>query len=588
MRSILFPKFSPPGPLGRAAILALALLGAGCAPRRPDIEVVLTGVTVVTLDSVQPAGTALAIGSGRIVAVGNADSVLGWKAGLARIVELPGAVIAPALADHHIHLFNVGLTLLNGALHEQLLLDVSGARSIQEIANRVKARADSTPPGTWIVGAGWSQAAWGSAALPTGAELTAAAPNHPVYLVRIDGHAGWANAKALELAGIGKTTPDPEGGRIVRAAKGEPTGILLERANDAVAARVPPPSDEDVMAAWRIAADSMVARGVTDVDDAGPLAFPGIVAPDGDLARAYTLLRRADSTAPLPLRIRLMVPAPSRLADSLLAAGAATWVLSPRIRISHLKLFADGALGSRGAALTHPYADDTTTRGVPRMTADSIAALATRALDRGLDVATHAIGDEAVRRTLDAYERILAGRPTLDRRRLRIEHFSYAREEDFARAVRLGVTLSVQSDFNALPDEKPGLGGARVGELNEPRVYAWDRLYRAGAPLLEGSDYFGRPAGWAAPFLATLTRRYAVGASRPDREARLLAWRLNADHPAGGGALRAGAPADFVILGGNPFTSARSAIESIRIHAVFQGGRAVVADSGVRRALARP
>jgi len=154
--------------------------------------------------------------------------------------------------------------------------------------------------------------------------------------------------------------------------------------------------------------------------------------------------------------------------------------------------------------------------------------------------------------------------------------------------VRLGVVLSVQSDFNALPDEKADLGTARVGEANATRVYAWDRLRRAGATLLEGSDYFGRPGAAMAPFLATLTRRYAAGSSLPDHEARVLAWRLNSARAGTDGALRSGAPADFLILGGNPFTSPRSAIESIRIHATFHDGRPVMADSGLRRALARP
>lgn len=591
MRLIFASMPSPAGRVGLAA--ALVALLAGCAPRRPDIETVLTGVTVVTLDSTQPGGTALAVGGGRIIAVGNADSVLGWKAGLAPLADLGGAIIAPAFVDHHIHLYNVGLALLNSALKEQVFLDLSGARSIQEIANRVKARADSSPAGTWITGAGWSQGSWGTQALPTLAEISAAAPNHPVFLARADGHAGWVNARALALAGISKTTRDPEGGTIGHLAKGDPSGILLERANDVMMALLPPTSDDDVMAAYRIAADTMAARGVVEVDDAGPLPSPGVVALDADLGRYLALLRRADSTAPFPIRINLMVPAPSRLADSLLAGGDAAFILSPRIRVTHLKLFADGALGSRGAALTHRYADDSTTRGVARMTADTIAALARRALDRGLGVATHAIGDEAVRRTLDAYERILAEQPALDRHRLRIEHFSYARDEDFARAVRLGVVLSVQSDFNAAPDERPGLGGMRVGEPNEARVYAWDRLYRAGAVLVEGSDYFTEPGPAMAPFLATLARKYAAGSSRPDAIGRQLAWRLNALRvpPTGvghDGVLRAGGPADFMVLDRNPFSGPRTAIERIRVRATFHDGQAVIADSSIRRALARP
>ena len=591
MASILSSKPAWAGRPGRA--VALAALLAGCAPRRPDIEIVFTGATVVTLDSATPSGIALAIGRGRIIGVGNADSVLAWKAGFARAVDLGGVVIAPAFVDHHVHLLNVGLTLLNRALREQFFLDLSGARSIREIAIRVKARADSLPTGTWVLGAGWNQADWGTQALPTLTEISAAAPNHPVFLARSDGHAGWVNARALALAGISKATADPAGGRIGRLSNGNPSGILLERANELVIGQVPQPGDDDVMAAYRVGADSLAARGVVEVDDAGPLAFPGVVALDGDLGRYLALLRRADSMAPVPIRINLMVPAPSRLADSLLAAGEPAFRVSPRIRVTHLKLFADGALGSRGAALTHPYADDSATTGVARMTVDTLAALARRALDRGLGVATHAIGDEAIRRTIDAYERILTERPTLDRHRLRIEHFSYAREEDFARAVRLGIVLSVQSDFNAGLEERASFGGMRVGEANEARVYAWDRLFRAGAIMVEGTDYLSKPGSALAPFVATLTRKYAVGASRPDGDGRILAWRQNAVRvpptgPGRDGTLTPGAPADLIVLDRNPFVGPRGAIDSIRIRAVFHDGRPVVADSALRRALARP
>ena len=162
------------------------------------------------------------------------------------------------------------------------------------------------------------------------------------------------------------------------------------------------------------------------------------------------------------------------------------------------------------------------------MTTDEIVTLARRALDAGLGVATHAIGDEAVKRVLDAYEEVIRSRPGLDAARLRIEHFSYAREEDFARAVRLGVVLSIQTNFNALPGDDPPFGAARVGAANEPRVYAWNRLWREGARLAEGSDYFARPLEPLAGFHAALTRRYAVGAERPDGEGRILAYRMQA------------------------------------------------------------
>jgi predicted amidohydrolase YtcJ len=227
------------------------------------------------------------------------------------------------------------------------------------------------------------------------------------------------------------------------------------------------------------------------------------------------------------------------------------------------------------------------------MTVDEIHALAARALDAGLGVATHAIGDLAVTRTLDAYQRLLTDRPDLDPKRLRIEHFSYAREADFARAVSLGIVLSIQSNFNALPDEEPTFGAMRVGAKADARVYAWDRLERMGAPLAEGSDYFTRPGDAMANFTAALTRKGSVGASRPDSLGRLVAWRANsiwftAEGPADDPTLRAGAGANLVILNSDPFSVPRDSLASIRVLATLRAGVPVFVDGSIASLLGPP
>lgn len=536
----------------------------------------------MTLDGGQAAASSLVIREGRIAAIGDGVET---GAPRARVLHLNDAVVLPALVDHHVHLFNVGLALLNQREGERFLLDLGAATSLEEIAARVRARAATLPAGSWITGAWWSQAAWGTQAMPSHQVLSAAAPDHPVYLARTDGHAGWLNAQAMALAGIEATSPEPYGGAISRDPSGAPTGILLERANELVAPLVPPLSDDDVMAAFRAGAEALAERGVVEIYDAGVLPVPGVVALNADFGRYLTLLQRADSAAALPLRINLMIPAPSPLADSLTATTDSARVLSPRIRITHLKLFADGALGSRGAALTHPYADDPHTHGVPRMTTEEITALSLRAVDAGLGVAIHAIGDEAVKRALDACERVLQARSGLDPGRLRIEHFSYAREEDFGRAVRLGLVLSIQSNFNSPAGEVPTFGGMRVGMANDPRVYAWDRLERMGARLAEGSDYFTRPGPALAGFIAGLTLHNAVGDGRPDPDARLLAWRMQATRvaPEGGAvpaAIQVGGAADLVILSGNPLAVPRSELAELRVLATISAGRVVYSAEG--------
>jgi len=557
---------------GRVLLAGVAIGSAGCGSRQPVPDLILTNARVITLDSTRPAATVIAIGGGTILGV--ADSVdPAWLASKPEMIDLLGAVVAPAFTDHHVHLFNVGMALLNRRDGGRLAIDLSAVRSLREIDSLIRARAAVQARGTWILGTGWSQAGWGTQALPTAELLTHAAPDHPVFLARTDGHAGWLNAAALAAGPITRATTDPEGGAIVKLPSGEPSGVLLERANELLTARLPAPADSDVVTAFRMAAEALAARGVAEAYDAGPLLYPGVVALNLDLGRYLALLLRADSITPLPLRINLMIPAPSRLADSLLGARQLVARLSPRIRITHLKLFGDGALGSRGAALSHPYADDTATTGVARMTTDQIADLGRRALDRGLGVATHAIGDLAVRRTLDAYETLLHERPKLIPGRLRIEHFSYAHEQDFVRAVRLGVLLSIQSNFNSLPDENPSFGGARLGAANEARVYNWARLLDMGANLAEGSDYFAVPGAPLAGVAATLSRKYAVGQALPDSLARLLAYRINAlrFEPAGArvdGRIVVGAPADLVAWSANPFSVPRSELEQLTVKLV--------------------
>jgi predicted amidohydrolase YtcJ len=563
---------------GLVVVLALPFACGPAASRRQDGATLFLGEAVLTFDSVPASPRAILVRDGRIVAIGDSMLAGDRRARGARTVSLPGAYFAPALVDHHVHLFNVGVTLLNDRDGERLFVDLSSAKSLGEAWEKVRERAGASAPGAWVLGAGWNHAAWGMRAMPGRDTLDVAAPVNPAYLGRSDGHAGWANSRALSVAGIDARTPDPPGGAIGRRADGSPSGLLLERANEAVVVQVPGVADSDVVAAFRLAAEALAARGVTRVYDAGVLPMPGLVALNAPLGRYLALLRRTDSIAPLPIQVNLLIPAPSALADSLLAAPARAWEVSPRVRITHLKLFADGALGSRGAALTHPYADDPATRGVPRMTVDEIATLAGRAVDAGLGVATHAIGDVAVARVLDAYERVLATHPGLAPRRLRIEHFSYASEGDFERAVRMGVVLSMQSNFNSGPADDPPFGAVRVGAANEPRVYAWSRLVGLGALLADGSDYFTRPSAALASYEAALVRRYAAAGEVPDSLRRAFAYRLQSRwfNPAGAAGeptLVVGGPADFVVWSDNPLAVPLAALDSVKALMTVSAGR---------------
>ena len=470
-----------------------------------------------------------------------------------------------AFVDHHVHAFNVGWWLLQAERKDPAYVSAGGAKSEAEVVARAAAAAKASSaatansatkaaPGGWVTGFGWSQDAWGTPVLPTSAALSAAVPVVPVAMARTDGHALWVNDAALTRAGL-KT-----GGR----------GVLLERAAEPVLALVPAPSDDDIIAAWRLGAEALAERGVLRAYDAGVLALPGIAALNTDFARYVRLLATADSTRPLPMQLFLMIPAPSPYAEEVLAMKPAARQLSPNVRITHLKLFADGALGSRGAALTHPYADDPHTSGVLRMRASEIAEWSRRAIDAGMDVATHAIGDAAVHEVLDAYEAVLRARPDVEPTRLRIEHFSYASDADMMRAVRLGVALSVQSNFNTLAGVSPTFAEQRVGAAGAPRVYAWDRLSQMGAVLVEGSDYFGEPGAPLLGMYDGLVGINAIGERGDSPEVRRSCcgstrrgWRPGVCCSRRW--IRPRPRVEFVLLSGDPLTVPAESLRTIRV-----------------------
>lgn len=569
-------------------IVAIVACGRSSGERA---TVLLVNGTVLTGERTgTPRAVSVAVLGERIAALGDSGALHRWIGPETEIVDLGGHVLAPAFVDHHVHLLNMGFALLNAREGERLFLDLSSITSLEELVTRIRERVRGVPRGSWILGAGWNQAAWGTETLPTHEFLSRAAPHHPVFLTRTDGHAGWVNTTAMRMVGIDERSTDPAGGAILRFESGQPTGVLLERANEAVLVHIPPPSDEDVTRAFRLATAAMAARGVSEVFDAGFLAVPSVVALNVDFRRYLTLLANADLEQPLGVAVNLMVPAPSDLAEALTSSPDVQRASSPRVRITHLKLFADGALGSRGAALTHPYGDDPTVTGVPRMTEAEIEMWARRALGVGLDVATHAIGDEAVRRTLDAYERLLTDDPHLDPRRLRIEHFSYAREADFERVVRLGIVISMQSNFNSLPGDIPSFGERRVGAAGATRVYAWRTLGEMGGRLAEGSDYFTMPGAPLLGFHAALTRQNALGAWGSGAAGRERAFRLmTMRYPAGGGdprpaVIRAGSRADLQVLSANPLTVLEDSLLEVRVLATFLAGKRVY-DAGVLRTL---
>jgi predicted amidohydrolase YtcJ len=550
---------------------------------RPAASHLFHAGEIVTLDPATTSPEALAIRGGRILAIGDLSALEEMCDAETRRIDLAGATLIPSFRDHHLHLVNVGMSLHNTASRERLFLDLRGAASAQEIADRVSERAARTTAGEWIIGKGWNQHDWGTSALPTHHVLTEAAPDNPVFLGRVDAHCAWVNKLALELAGISSSSPEIYGGAILRTGDGAPTGVVLERAAEPLLERIPPFSDEDITMAFRLATERLAKNGVTEVYDAGFLLAAAIVSLGCDFGRYLDLLRRLDEADPLPVRVNLMVPAPSPFVDELTSNPAAHATISPRLRVTHVKLYADGGFGSRGAALSHPFDDDPSARGVLRMSLDEIVFQTRRAIGAGLDIATHAIGDEAVHQVLDAYEQVLGEIPGTEPRRFRIEHFGYASEADIRRAAELGILLVTQPNFIIPDDAGVTMEQHRLGAESCKRVYPWRTLSELGSPLAGSSDYFNEPGPTLWDFYSATTRKspdgYPEAGWQPqERLSREDSLRLvttlyppNGAEPVGGG-LAPGQPGDLTILSANPLTVGEDQILDTKVLATLRDG----------------
>jgi predicted amidohydrolase YtcJ len=406
-----------------------------------------------------PRRAAILVKDGKVVSVGN-EAEARAAAPAAKVVDLAGAVLVPGLTDAHGHLRSLG------ALHR--MIDCRGL-SKDEILLRVRALSASAAPGSWIRGRAWDQNRWADTAFPTAADLEPAAPKTPVVLARVDGHAIWVNAAALKAAGVTKATPDPPGGRIERLKDGSPAGVLVDNAMDLVWKAIPPPGPDEVRKDFVAGLEACAKAGLTGIGEASGSSR-------ADLAILEGLAREGK----LPIRVYATV-GPKDL-DAALARGP---VVSGRFTLRAVKLYADGALGSRGAALLADYSDAPGNRGLDVTPPETVAVLAEKAFRGGFQVWTHAIGDRANRTTLDAYEKGLEAAKSADARP-RIEHAQVVAPGDAERFAKLGVIASVEPT-HATSDWIWAEG--RLGKERVKGAYAWRTLLRAGARLAGGSDF---------------------------------------------------------------------------------------------------
>jgi predicted amidohydrolase YtcJ len=501
---------------------------------------------VVPLDPAHRRATAIGVRAGRIVRVGTDAEVQALAGPRTRRLHLAGRAVVPGLADAHAHVESLGESLDE--------LSLVGATSLDEVLERVRRASAALPPGEWLEGRGWDQNDWTEKRFPTAADLDRAAGDRPVYLSRIDGHAGWANTKAMALARVTASTADPTGGRLLRDAGGAPSGVFVDQAMRLITSAIPPPSKEVRKRRLARGLKASAEAGLTSVHDAG-------ITLDTIALYKELLAERA-----LPVRVYAMLRGPDAGPQEFLTRGGA---LRPeiglgdgRLTIRAIKVVADGALGSRGALLLAPYSDEPGTRGLLTVDPGLFRELLRQAVARGFQVNTHAIGDGANRFVLDAYEAAFAGQPGGGAdRRFRIEHAQVIAPEDVPRFKALGVIPSVQpthctSDMYWATD--------RVGPERAKGAYLWKTFLKQGVVLAAGSDAPVESIAVLPGLYAAVTRQDAKGwpaggwhpEERVTIEEALRMFSEGAAYAAfeekDRGRIAAGMRADFTVLGKDP------------------------------------
>jgi len=427
------------------------------------------------------------------------------------------------------------------------------------------------PDGRWLIGRGWDQNRWSDTRFPTHERLSRALPNHPVYLTRIDGHAGLANAAAMRAAGVTAATPDPAGGRIERGAANDPSGVFVDNAKALIERAIPHATRDEERAAIRAAITESHRWGLVGVHDAG------------ESRATIDLLEEMAKVGEIPFRLYVMISDDSGGVAHYLARGPQSGLYDNHLWLRAIKLYADGALGSRGAALLAPYDDDANNRGLLLTPPAHIEEVAERALRAGFQVNTHAIGDRGNRVVLDAYEAALRAVPTADHR-FRIEHAQVISPSDIPRFAELGVIPSMQAVHQT---SDMYWVGKRLGSARLAGAYAWRSLLSTGVVIPNGSDFPVEQVNPLLSFHSAVSRQDAdnvpAGGWMPEqRMTRDEALKSMTIWPAYAafqeqimGSLTAGKLADFTVLDRDIMTVPDRDIVGTSVIATYIGGRAV-------------
>jgi predicted amidohydrolase YtcJ len=460
----------------KVALVVLGILLSGFSPGISTLspadpaDLILQNGNIYTVSETQVHAEAVAVKGDRIVFVGSNAAVKKFAGPSTRVVDLHGATVVPGLTDAHHHLFGVGF--------REMTLNLEGVTSLADFLAKVKVRVDQAKPGAWVTGRGWIETFWQPPVFPTRWDLDKISPHNPVVLERADGHGAIANSAALKIAGIDKNTPSPFGGEISKDKQsGEPNGMLLDAAQGLVRRHVPPTSAEEIEEAYILGVKRDVSLGWTQVQD------PGGGYEDVDL------FKRLYGAGKIKLRIYKALSSPGSEVNRLFREGPIIEAYGNRLNVRTIKVYVDGSLGSRSAALLEPYSDAPDTSGFLTIKEEVLLPMIEEALRKGIQVQTHAIGDRGNRFILDEYEKALLAVPAAQRKvrepRWRVEHAQIVNPDDIPRFAKLGIIPSMQpshaiGDLHFAPN--------RLGQKRLAGAYAWASFIKSGVIVPGGSD----------------------------------------------------------------------------------------------------
>jgi predicted amidohydrolase YtcJ len=550
--------------------------GAGQTPPAAPADLVLRGGRIVTADAARPEAEALAAAGDTIVAVGSNQDVQRYIGSRTRVIDLGGALAVPGFIDAHVHFTGVGEAARN--------LKLGTARAFDDIVRMVGEAVKKARPGEWILGRGWHQEKWSAPpspnveGFPVHEALSRASPNNPVWLTHASGHAGFANALAMKMAEVSKTTPDPAGGKILRDTDGNATGLFNERAQSLIAdalardraTRTPAQVEADLRQIIELAAQESLSKGLTTVSDAG--SPPATI----------DVMKKVVDEGKLPLRVWMMIrETPDSLAADLPKYRVVNYG-DKRLTVRGIKRAVDGALGSRGAWMLEPYSDMPSTSGFNTDPLEDIRQTAELAVKYDYQLAVHAIGDRGNREVLNIYEETFKRHPEKSGkdRRWRIEHAQHINAADIPRFGQLGVIASMQG-IHCTSDAPFVL--ARLGPKRaEEGAYVWQKLKRAGAVIANGTDAPVEDIDPIASFYASVTRKLKDGSvfypgERMTRMEALRSYTIDAAY-AGfeddiKGSLRPGKLADVTVFSKDILSIPEDQIPTARVLYTIVAGK---------------